>query len=514
MLNDNPSDMRGTSLYLFPLLALAAASSSGCMEDMDFDKISSKAEIAPAFMIPLITSDVTVDFLYDEKENAVEKYVNEADGTERIRFRANHDSIATYSIFDLIGLSSDIEYQAVCDLSALSFDHLFDESTDSITNVVTVEMPFPKEIGKLIDAHCDLSIGVEWSGFSHPLNAAVNVGGDDLFGFEIPGSVSDGSESFVAEGAHLAFDNGKLVAKIRCSAPLAGGGKLGNAVLTFKLSNIADVKCEAEPFSFMTSTYITLTQLANFKRIGENVDYKNPRLWLHCSNGTPFDVSAVPVVDPMSSDDMLLGNLKLDVDARDTHYKYELNKSNSKINEVMKSVPDSLSYVAVVSMSMPEGEETVTISKDDKLCLGYSYNVPFDFILHGEVRGDTVEIADIPELTHIEGAKLVVTSESSFPAEVRFNFRLFNAVTGKAASDVIMQNVIPMPNVNEYGVTTETAKFTEEIVLTPKNIEDLRSCGKVLLSMDLNSNGKYVAPKIKDQLRVDVALAVKLVFEN
>ncbi|MDY4173807.1 MAG: hypothetical protein SOY07_00655, partial [Bacteroidales bacterium] len=101
-----------THKKLTPFAIVAALALCGCNSDFDTDKISPEIELSPSLLVPMTTSSTSVQYLFDEKDGAVEYYVaDDEDGTNRIRFRANHDKFVTIALTDVLGIDAERSFQ-------------------------------------------------------------------------------------------------------------------------------------------------------------------------------------------------------------------------------------------------------------------------------------------------------------------------------------------------------------------------------------------------------------------
>lgn len=73
----------------------------------------------------------------------------------------------------------------------------------------------------------------------------------------------------------------------------------------------------------------------------------------------------------------------------------ELNHSNSTIAEMLHPVPDYLHYTSAITLSMPTNAEKVRVMRSDSVFLGFRYDIPFDFIMDGELSDDKISISDV-----------------------------------------------------------------------------------------------------------------------
>ena len=114
-------------------------------------------------------------------------------------------------------------------------------------------------------------------------------------------------------------------------------------------------------------------------------------------------------------------------------------------------MPDSLSYHCDITASMPSDKESVTICSDDILYLGYSYEIPVEFIVKNDdpINTDTVDISDIPNLDDLDFAKLIVYTKNSLPFSLSIKLITFDSKTGNKYQT--RSDSLPIPKEGKKG---------------------------------------------------------------
>ncbi len=510
--SENEHTMNRIHYYLF-LVSLLTFSS--CLDDLETDKIEfSSVEISPSLMLPLAKADVTVQYLFDSYENAVE-YFTDTDGYQKIRFSANHDSIISYSVLDNIGLSEEkLTFTGSKDMSkAVDFSLLTPlESEAEVSYPLSIDIPLNTLDGDIESIDCDYELTLSWSGFSHVSVLVASFAGQEK-SFSLNGS---GSGTMSASNVTINATDGNLPITFDFRANPPHSGSWGSISYSLRILNVDKLRISNAHFVFPTESYISLAALSEFQRIMHNVTFRNPDLWITADNATDLNCVLQPTIsnaDNMSSDaeannTARLDNIKLYVPARDN---VEQHFDNEQISPLIQSSPDSLLFVSDVALST---SSVATISRTDSLFIGYGYLVPFEFKIDGEVSGDTVSFNDLPELSNIDKAKLIVTCTNGFPVGGSLIIQLLDKNTEKRLSTIVATNVIPSPTINSDGISQDTKTNTVTVELSSQNIEDLDNTGSLIISFIMTSNNKWITPTLGNKLQIDIALAAIAKFEH
>ncbi len=505
--------MKGSSHIVFAVAVVSSLALGGCLDGFDTDKIDSELEISPSLMLPMSTSSTSIEYLFDEKNGYIEYYVaDDEDGTNRIRLRGDHRRSVAVPLLEVLGLGGERGFSlGQLYLSYVDFDVLAAAGQSSVSESFTADVPLADGGDATIySIDAGLSVSASWSGFSHPMALGLSIGGES-FSFDI--STSEGSKT-LSSSASLAPSGGKLPVSIVCEASCDGGGSWGTLDLSFTLSDVDNVVCSMKPTKSFVGPNVEATNLGAFKTISKSLYFENPRLWLTCENNTALDITIEPEVTSA-----MVGGTVLTTDpfpvGHNSSDEYELNRSNSAIAEMLRPVPENLYYISDFTLSMPAGVDRVRVTRGDTAYLGFRYDVPFDFIMEGNLSESNVTVSDIPENSHISAAKLIITSDNSMPFSLSLAATLIEKGTGDTLSTISAENIIDLPQLTEWGTSTGdmTHKVTT-VLLTEENIADLQNAESIYFVSNATSAGLYVAPKLEDKANIDIALAVQFEFTN
>lgn len=478
---------------------------TACMDDIDIDKVSDKINIKPTLLLPLVYADVNTEFLFDQKANAVEYYLAK-DGSERIRIKANHDSISAYPIMDALGFySGSKRYATNIDLRMSSYGA-------DVNAPITMTI-IDKDGAKInsMDASCKVTIRYE--GFTRDADVVMDMFGKELT-FRIGDEGSYGESWSSIEEVTITPVDGKVTVPVTITSAEDQYGYWGDIDIDIELTDIDNVNCSINGLTVPTSTYISLTYLQNFKRLGRNSEFKDPRFWLTATNKSQLNGHMASKVFSIGDGHIALENSTYSIPAGATGVMKELDDSNSNIQEMFGNVPDSVSYMADLRLSMPDGKRNITISKNDTIYLGYRYDVPFDVKIDGEVECDTAFISDVPDLDFVKRAKIVCTTTNSLPFKGDITMQLANIGEHKMLSYIDLSGALVSPKINNEGISTSSEEKVTIIELSDKNIDDIGQADAIVVSIRLNSNGVFVSPKRGDRMIVDVSFAAGFEIEN
>lgn len=486
-----------------------AASMCSCMDDMEFNKISDKVNVSPSILLPIATADVDVRYLFDMAENAVETYEAE-DGTHRIRLRANHDSISSYSIFDLLGLAkSDIVYSRQFDWSSYNTKYI----TKDISLDASMSMPImeKKETGiEITDAVLTYELNITYTDFEHPASLNFDFAGKKMT-VEMKGS---GKETFGDTQATISVDKGKLDLGITLNVPATGDGSLGKVTVEAKLKELNSISGSTSAINLPTSTSISLTHMRPFRRISRNMKWKNPQLWITCTNKLPLNGKFSPNVTSVGDKEMLLTSTTYEIPSGKVGFEALIDNKNSNIEKFFNNVPDTVTFDANIELTMPEGENAITLNRTDSIYLGYRYNVPFEFMMDTDFDCDTVEISEVPNMDHVLRAKFVSNIVNGLPCGISVVLQLMNTDKGETYSAIDLEDIAKMPEVNSNGVSTSETESVKSVELTRENINDLSKSNALIVRVRLDTGDQYICPKIEDRLQIDMSLAAEIDLRN
>lgn len=479
---------------------------TGCLDSLETDKIDfSTVEIAPSLMLPLATANVTVGYLFDEQENAVEYYT---DGdVEKIKLHAVHDTTSKYSIIEEMGFDrGGRTMTGSCSLGGV-VDFGSGGEGGKVARNIDITMPINESRQNVIESmECDYEFAIAWTGFTRKTVVTVDVDGNKT-SIDVEGN---GSDRTGEKGVRIRLGSeGEIAVRLSVESEAGGQGDWGSISYSMKIDNVDNVKAKIGGLELGNQTYISLAYMSEFRRIMKKVEFKEPKMWLRTWNKTPLYCDMTPrVTTGVGGEGTSMGDFEYIVGPRkDDVQTYDYNNSN--FDAVLSVSPDTLVYKSGTVMTS-KGE--VVISKGDSLIQGYEYLIPLEFRIDGDVDGDTIEISDVPEISNIKRAKIIVTCCNGLPLGGSLSVMMLDKDDKTELSSIMVKDVLPEPTIDERGVARDEKTKTVTVDLTEENISDLQRVGYVIVRFYMTSYGKFIVPTLGNKLQIDIALAAELSF--
>lgn len=513
-----------------PLLsALAAALPLSSCDDLETDKISEEVSVRinPGLLLPLAAADVSVEYLFDEVGNAVEYYSD--DGERKVRLHAEHAGLWRRSVLGLLGLDGEgysfpmsaIPLSAYVGAAAAEAGAQGEET-------VEVPVPFSLDVASLVAQAdtsvavsglevrrlvCPVSLEVSWSRFGAPVELEVSFAGvRQTLTASGSGSGVVGSESGVVEVV-----DGKVSGEVVARVPASAVGSVGSLLLRMSTGAVKELTCAVGSLRLRTDSYFSLTGMESFRRVGGELQWRDPRLWLLCSDDTPMDIVYTPELKGVGGYSEgagpVLSTKARNVAAREKA-EHEYNSGNSNFMALLNRVPDEIEFGSWVDFRMPSGAEEVTLVPTDTLSLGYRYLVPFDFMINAEMDPDTIDLHDVPDLEFAKRARLFLTAVNSMPMEGSFSLTLYDRGSDTEKSQVAIGTVMGLPTVEKSsGLSTDSAQVSKTVELSHQACEDLGHSDAVIIRISLDTKGQYVSPTLDDHMRLNMSLGLDIDYE-
>lgn len=493
--------------FLVNIVVIALFTS--CYDDVDFDKVSDEIAAQPALLLPLANADVTVEYLFDEQENCV-KYVTDEEGDQRIVISSDHDSIATLPLYQLININTnDMKIEKLLDISSYTSSDMTSTDEDSISLPILLALPLTNDYMSITSAKADYTISLKCNSFSIPANITVDIGGNKTY-LDVKKS-STGIQTNTTDGILRVYDN-EIPIKITVKVSAKDVGSLGTIDFLLSLSELKSITGEMEDLHFTTNHYIHMTGMKQFNRIGKEVDFRNPQVLLSYSNSSDINFNVVPNITAIKKSNYkdALHTSPFDISDNETDGSLLFDNNNSNVGLFFKQVPDSLSYHCDITGSMPSDKKSVTICSDDILYLGYSYEIPVEFIVKNDdpINTDTVDISDIPNLDDLDFAKLIVYTKNSLPFSLSIKLITFDSKTGNKYSSLHIADACRSPKLDSNGKSTNDIETKSSLELTRQQMDDLHRTDRLIVQVSLETpEERYVVLKTDDIFKMNISLA-------
>lgn len=481
---------------------------TACYDEVDFDMISDEVSASPSLMLPLAKADVTVAYMFDEVENCIE-YVRDEDGDERLLINSNHDSIAAFSLYDMLQIDADgVSFDYPLNLSSFSVAEMTSAGEDSVSLPIVFSIPIPTDVIQISSLDCDYQIDITCNDFTIRTNVTIDLGGSKST-FDV--KKTSQYTTINATGKKMLISDNEIPVKMTLKVASDDAGSFGSMNIDLQIKRPNSITGIMNNLSFVTDQYINMTGLKNFNRLGKESQFRNPELFLSYTNNTDlhFDVTPDVVSRKNSTKRKTLDTAPFSVESRDIDKVITFDKENSNIASFFKDVPDSILYCCKVDASMAKGSSNVTIHSNDTLYLGYSYNIPVEFTISKKdvIHADTIDITDIPNLDDMKRSKLVVYAENSLPLSIGTKLVTYDSSTGQKYSSIEVEEMGRVPNIDANGKSTEKTTLSTTRELTREQMDDLSRSDGLIVQITLDTpDGRYVVPTSDNVFIFDVSL--------
>ena len=517
---------RGASV----LVACMAMASLPSCDDLDTDMVSDEVSVRinPGLLLPLAEADVSVAFLFDEVDNAVEAYTE--DGKRKLRLHAEHGGLYRKSLLGLLGLDGEGRTfpMSVVPLSAYLGAAAVEAAERGETGDLSVPIGFGFKVGDLSQQSdtsvvvsglevrkvvCPVSLDLSWSNFAEPVELTVSFGGVE----QVVVASGSGSATVGSDRGVLEVDSGVVSGRMVVRAPASAASSAGGVVMRLSIGGIEELTCAVGGLRVRTESYFSLTGLESFARVGSEMEWKDPRLWLLCTDDTPLDLSYTPELEGVGGNDAA-GGVVLSAETRSVgareEARHEYNTGNSNIIGLLNQVPGQIEFMSWLDIAMPSGVEEVTVVPTDSVSIGYRYLVPLEFRLKSEMDPDTIDLHDVPDLEYVTRGRLFVTTTNSLPLGGGFTLVLYDKENDVELSSVDVAGVIGMPSVDSStGLSTDSVRTQKTVELSRSVCQDLGKCDALIFRVSLDTDGEYVAPTLDDALKVNMSLGFDIDYE-
>lgn len=504
-------------LFLLGIASILLAT-AGCTQDLDFDKVTGDVCVKPSLMIPLANADVTAGYLFEEVDGNV-KHVLDDSGDKRIVIYSDRDSIVKYGVFDLFNINFD-ESSISQDIPLYGFNTLIDNASPSLPSVersFSFDIELPTKNINLKSVNINYQINISYEDFDMPVDISWS-----LADAEFETETASGTSLIYKNYKRVDVDvvNNKMKFTLKLSADLATKAHLGKLQVSLNIDSVNSITGAVDNFGFTTEKVIQRTNLPAFKRTDGHIRFANPWFRLSSVNGIPLQISVVPYVYSLHGKAEKLANIPINLPAANNgqpvSHKDILDKDNSKVVDFFHVLPDSVEYYAAVSMTMPEGVETITLSPQDSICLGYGYEIPVEFTADTDLESDTIDISDISNLEDILRAKLYVNVSNELPISATINIAFCNSMTGRTLTKIVVDDIIAQPNIDASGKSTNMIKKERVVEFTPNDVEALRKSDQMIVSISMKTpdDGTVSVIVTKNRLKFSMALAAEFDLNN
>ncbi len=167
---------------------------------------------------------------------------------------------------------------------------------------------------------------------------------------------------------------------------------------------------------------------------------------------------------------------------------FNLDENNSNINNLISSLPTELGYNFNVNIN-PLGNissysDFLDIQSPLKLSLDAS--MPLNLVANNLTLVDTIEV-QIPDTSMLNSMRLMLDMKNGFPLSADVSMAILDQ-NDKVVSYVFSPGNIPAATLEIDGKTTIYSESNHEIEINGKDMERLKAFGKVILTVNFNSD--------------------------
>ncbi len=227
-----------------------------------------------------------------------------------------------------------------------------------------------------------------------------------------------------------------------------------------------------------------------------NIEFANPKLSIVLDNATPFSGLINADMSGTSEDG---SSIALDAepflmeandgDESSLRTSNVLDNTNSNVSAFFSEQPEQLVYDGTLVLN-PGGLYTdeFELTDDNKIYVGYGFEIPLDLRLDSELEEEVIELDDIDVLEDITNATFVFTSTNGLPVNASAIVYFYDEETD-AIIDSITTTIIEAAQVDDEGIVTEETSGVYETELTQSEISNLIESEELRISISLNTTG-------------------------
>ncbi len=476
---------------------------------VDDVNISSQTGVA----IQLAKANVTIEDIFSESTDMV-KY----DGDKVILFQEN-DSVEYVGLDDFFRMSlQPIEF---------TIPYAAMQNQAEISQLINIDFNIPNANLSLVDL--DYKVVVSGSYLPSALQVELSVPVVNEFedtkalDFDLPFvyNVITVADSVSIEGERLALDGNSIPMQLNIKV-------LDNVYNTF---GDATIKIEMKDIAL---TYVKGTMQENrvnmdkgtynldfdvLEDLPGDVQFADPKLLIVMDNATPFsgiiEASMYGVSEdektPLDIDAFVMdGNTGSEPSTRTTNI---FDKNNSNVASVFDLMPDELEYDGVLTLN-PGGayNSEFEMTNEDRIYVGYGFEIPLDLLLNAEMDQDTLELDDFDGLEDIAAAQFIVNTVNGLPLNAAASVYFYDEETD-AIIDEVELTMIKAAQVDAEGIVVQASEEEFVTELTEAEVDNLNRAEKLLISVRLNTadfeEGKTVVFLKHNALELNLAIRAK-----
>ncbi|MBS2210541.1 hypothetical protein KEM09_03965 [Carboxylicivirga mesophila] len=489
---------------------------SGCIGDeFDTDLLVDDVNVNAGVAIPLAKTSVTMEDILSDQTDMV-KY----DGENIILFQEN-DSLEYVGINDFFRLS------------ASSIDLLvpFEAFNTQPSYEATEELTFSIPNAAVNEMELNYRLSASGSNLEEPLLLTVAIPVSNVPGAvrEVVLEVYNGQttvQSFTGDRISLLQNKVDLGLSVQ---PLYGGANystsMGNVTLTIDELSLNYVKGTMDENQVTMDEGIYELDFDVLKDIPGDIEFADPQLSIIVDNATPFMGEIAAGLSGRLDDGstMPLSSVPFTIDGADSgeevkRSRHILTSENSNVSSFIAKTPEQLNYGGILTLN-PGGVlgDEVELYDEDRIYIGYGFEVPLELRLNAALDEEVVELGDIDMIDDLTKGNIVITSVNSLPIGASATIDFYEEQSSSIIETMNIDMVKPAL-VNAEGKVSEAVESIVEVTLTDKQIESLKAASELRVRVQLNTSdyekGQMVVFQRQNALEMQLGIRGKIEYNN
>ncbi len=497
---------------------LAVVLLSGCMgdefnTDLLIDDVNTNAGIA----IPLAKSRVTMEDILSDQTDMV-RY----DGDNIILFQEN-DSLEYVGINDFFRVSA----------TAVSLSVPFTVFNGQEVYSASEDLSFSIPDAEVYEMELNYQISAAANDLEEPLLVTLTLpaensgSGERIIELEVYNNQVT-TKSFAGDRFLLNTDNA-LPVQVSVK-PLYGNGYYGNTIgnltLVFDELSLNYVRGK------MTENQVTMDEGSYeldfdvLQDIPGDIEFANPKLSIILDNATPFKGEVNTNLNGQLKDGstIALSSVPFDIEGvsgneQTKRTRYVLTNDNSNINSFIAKTPELLTYAGLLTLN-PGSEYAgdVELTSDDRIYIGYGFEVPLELRLDALMDEEIVDLGDIDMLDDLTKGALIFTSVNGLPIGASATIKFYDKESASVIETMEVDIVEPAVVDAATGKVSEEVEHINEVTLSASQIESLKAADELHVTVRLNTSdyekGQMVVFQRQNALEIQLAIRGKVEYNN
>jgi hypothetical protein len=493
---------------------LAISMLAGCIEDeFNTDLIVDDFETTAGVAIPLAKSKVTMADILSDQTDMV-KY----DGERIILFQENE-------AMEYVGINDF--FRVTAQKVKLPFIYSVFNHEDEYSEPLSLNFTIPSATITVMELA--YSISAQGNDLEAPLLLSLTIpiedGDDRTVELEVRNNQST-VKSFSGDRISLTGNKLNLQASIK---PLNGGNGFSNTPCSI------DIELGDLSLSYVKGTMgenkVTMDE-GNYdldfdvlNDIPGDIEFDGPKVSIIIDNGTPFMGEIKPDLSGVLNDNSTINlssesfNMVAKADGEEsTRSRHTLHKGNSDVKSFIAKTPDVLKYAGELTLN-PGGvvNTPIELSDEDRIYIGYGFEVPLELKLNANLEEEVVELDDIDMLDDLTKASLIFNVINNLPIGASATVNFYDEETASVIETMDIE-LAKSAKVDSEGKVIEPGEAVLPVELSEYQVESLRNSEELRITVRLNTTdyekGQTVVFEKKNSLEMQLVIRGKVEYNN